>query len=100
MNKNTKLFSVISYITWIGWIIAFAMRDRDDKMVSHHVNQALVINIVETIGTVLIKIGGVFGVVGEIVDVAVLVFLIMGIVRACRLSDEPLPVIGDIKLVD
>ena len=100
MNKNTKLFSVISYITWIGWIIAFVMRDRDDKIVSHHVNQALVINIVETIGAVLIKFGGVFGIIGEIVDVAVLVFLIMGIVRACKLSDEPLPVIGDIKLVD
>ena len=100
MNKNTKLFSVISYVTWIGWIIAFVMRDRDNEMVSHHVNQALVINIIETIGTVLIKIGGVFGIIGEFVDIAVLVFLIMGIVRACKLSDEPLPVIGDIRLID
>ena len=37
--------------------------------------------------------------IGEIIDIAVLVFFIMGIVRAAKLSDEPLPIIGDIHLI-
>ena len=99
MNKNTKLFSVISYITWIGWIVAFVLSEKDDKLVRHHLNQALVINIIETVGTFLTRMGGLFAVIGEIVDIAVLVFLIMGIVRAAKLSDKPLPLIGDIHLI-
>ncbi|MBR1457595.1 MAG: hypothetical protein IJ594_10625 [Oscillospiraceae bacterium] len=99
MNKNTKLFSVISYITWIGWIAAFVLSEKDDKLVRHHLNQALVINIIETVGTFLTRMGGLFAVIGEIVDLAVLVFFIMGIVRAAKLSDEPLPLIGDIHLI-
>ena len=41
MYKNTKLCSVISYITWVGFIIAFLIRDQEDEMVKHHLNQAL-----------------------------------------------------------
>ena len=57
------------------------------------------INIIETVGTILIRLGGLFAVIGEIIDIAVLVFFIMGIVRAAKLSDEPLPIIGDIHLI-
>ena len=32
MNKNTKLFSIISYITWIGWLVAFFMSEKDDTI--------------------------------------------------------------------
>lgn len=99
MNKNTKLFSVISYITWIGWLVALFLSEKDDKLVRHHLNQALVINIIETVGGILIRMGGIFAVIGEIVDIAVLVLFIMGISRAAKLSDEPLPVIGDIHLI-
>ena len=100
MNKNSKLYAIISYITWIGWIIALVASDKDDQMVRHHLNQALVINLLETAGTILTRIGGLFGVIGEIVDIVVLVFVIMGIVRAFKLSDAPLPLIGDIHLIN
>ena len=99
MNQNTKLYSVISYITWIGWLVAFFLSEKDDKLVRHHLNQALVINLIETVGTLLIRMGGLFAVIGEIVDIAVLILFIMGISRAAKLSDEPLPVIGNIHLI-
>ena len=99
-NRHTKLFSVISYLTWFCWIAAFLLHDKDDKMARHHINQALVVNVLESIGTILSRMGGIIGVVGTIVDFAVLVFIIMGIYRAAKLSDEPLPFIGDIKLLD
>ena len=99
MNKNTKLYSVLSYITWIGWAEALFLSEKDDRLLRHHLNQALVINILETVGSILIRFGGLFAVIGEIVDIAVLVFFFMGIVRAARLSDEPLPILGGIHLI-
>lgn len=98
-NQNTKLYSVIAYITWIGFLAAFFLHDRNDRMVRHHLNQALVLNIVETVGGIIGRLGGPFGTIGGIIDLAVLILFIMGIVRAVNLSDEPLPLIGGIRLL-
>lgn len=98
-NRHTKLFSVISYLTWFCWIAAFLFHDKEDKMVRHHLNQALVVNVLESIGTILARRGGLLGLAGGLIDLSVLVFVIMGIYRAAKLSDEPLPLIGDIKLL-
>lgn len=100
MNKHTKLYSVISYITWIGWILALLLRDKDDAMVRHHLNQALILNIASLVCGLLTRIGGLFGTVGTLLDIAVFVLCIMGIVRAAKLSDEPLPVIGQYHLIN
>ena len=97
MDKNVRIYSVISYITWIGWIIAFVKHDKDDKIVRRHLNQALVLNVIETVSRGIDRIGGVFGTIGTVIDVACLVLFIMGIVRAAKQSDEPLPIIGDIN---
>ena len=100
MYKNTKLYSVLSYITWIGWLIALFLRDKDDPMVKHHLNQGLVLNIIELLASFLITRGGTVAVVGEIVDLGVLVLCIMGIVRAVKLSNKPLPIIGTVNLIN
>lgn len=99
MNKRSKLWSVLSYITWIGWLVAFFARDRGDTLVRRHINQALVLNLLASVGSFLTRLGGLFAIIGEIVDIAILVLSIMGIVRACKLSEEPLPLIGGIELL-
>lgn len=99
MNSNTKLYSIISYITWIGWIIALLLRDKNDEMVRHHLNQALVLNIIASIAGILGKIGGLFGVIGWVIGVACFVLSILGIIRAFKLSSDPLPVVGQIKIL-
>ncbi|MBR7188961.1 MAG: hypothetical protein IKD53_10450 [Clostridia bacterium] len=100
MKRHSRLYAIISYITWIGFLVALLARDKEDTLVRQHMNQALVINIIETIGTFLTRLGGIFAVIGEIVDIAVLIFVVMGIVRAARRSEEPLPIIGGIHLFD
>lgn len=99
MHKNSKLYAAISYITWVGFIISLLLRDKDDTLVRRHLNQALIINVIETIGGILIRVGGLFGVVGEIVDIACLVLFVMGIVRALKMSEEPLPLIGNFNMI-
>ena len=99
MYSHTKLYSVISYITWVGWIISFILHDRRDMLTRTHLNQALILNICETISNILGRFDGFLGWAGNIISVAVLILWIMGIVRAFKMSDEPLPLIGELKLL-
>ena len=99
MYRNTRLYAVISYITWFGFAAAFFLHDRGDHMVEHHLNQALLINILETIGAFLSRRHGITGMAGDIIELVCLVLFLMGLFRALKLSDEPLPLIGDIHLL-
>ena len=98
MNKHIKLYSVISYITWIGWIIAFVFGDRNDRVLKQHINQALALNIIGILVSAGNRIGGVIEYVSGLIALGCLILTIMGIWRAVHLSDEPLPVIGNFRL--
>ena len=98
MYKNSKLFAVLSYITWIGFVVSFLLRDRNDTLVRRHLNQALIINLIGTVGTILTRAGGILATGGSILGIACFVLSIMGIVRALRMSEEPLPYIGEYTL--
>lgn len=98
MNKHSKLFAVLSYITWVGFVVSFLMRDREDTLVRRHLNQALIINLIGTVGTFLTRLGGIMALAGNILGIACLVLSIMGIVRAAKMSEEPLPYIGEYTL--
>ena len=99
MYKNTKLFSVLSYITWICWLIAFALHKKDDRLTRHHLNQALVLNLLATVVNAVARMGGIIATVCSIADIGLIILTIIGIYRAYILSDEPLPITGDIHLI-
>ena len=97
--NNSKLWSVISYITWIGWIIAYIKGEKNDKLVLRHLNQALALNVLGSLAGLLSRWGGLFRFVGVALDIGCLVLLIMGLARAAKGSDQPLPVIGNVNLL-
>ncbi len=101
MKDNSKLFAIVSYITWIGWLIAFFARDKDSTLVKKHLNQALILNIISTIISIVTRASSSFilGAVCGLVSIGVLVFWIWGIVRAAQASEEPLPIIGGFELI-
>ena len=98
MEKN-KTAAIISYITWIGFIIAFCIADRSDRFTAHHLNQALVLNILSVVGGVLRVIPLIGNMAAGLVELVVLVFWVIGIYRAATGSMQPLPFIGDIHLI-
>ena len=98
MYRHSKLYAVVSYITWIGFIVALVGRDPADPLVRRHLNQALLINILETISRILGRFA-LFGPVTFILDLAALVFFFMGIIRALNMDSRPLPLIGEIELI-
>lgn len=99
MSINSKTAAVISYITWIGFIIALVIRDPSDRFTAHHMNQSLVLSIVGTLGGAIAIIPILGGMIAGIVSLAVFVFEVIGIYRAATGSMEPLPIIGDIHLI-
>ena len=99
MNGNNKTAAIVSYITWIGFLIALCIGDRSDRYVSHHLNQALVLNLLSIVGGVLEVIPVIGSIAAGIVSLGVLVFWVMGIYRAATGSTEPLPLVGDIHLI-
>ena len=98
MNTN-KIAAIAGYISWIGFLIAIIIGDRTDGYLNHHLNQALVINILSIFGGALTIIPILGSTVSWLVSVAVLAFLILGIYRAATDSTKPLPIIGDIHII-
>ncbi len=99
MNSNSKAASVAAYITWIGFLIAVIMRDPTDRFTAHHMNQALVLNIISIIAGALNIIPIIGNIAGFVIGIAVFVLDIMGIARAASGSMEPLPFIGNFHLI-
>ena len=97
MNKN--IIVAVSYITWIGFIIALVKGDRSDRFIAHHMNQALVINLAGIAGGVLTVIPVLGAMAAGIISTATIVFDIMGVITAYRGSMDPLPLIGDIHIL-
>ncbi len=96
---GNKVLAVVTYITWIGWLVALLARDKDDELVKQHLNQALVLNLISTVLSLITNIGGVIAMIAGFASLAVFVFVIWGIVRAVKGSAEPLPLIGELILI-
>ncbi len=79
---NSKTAKILSYITWVGWLVSFLSGDKEnDPGLKQHLNQALICNI-----AAIIPIG--------ITQLAAAIFGIWGLIKAISDDDEPLPLIG------
>lgn len=99
MNNNSKTAAVLSYITWVGFLIALIMRDPTDRFTAHHMNQALVLNVIGLVASALNIIPIIGNIAAAVIGVGVFVLDIMGIARAASGSMEPLPFIGNLHWI-
>ena len=99
MNQKSNLAAVIAYITWIGFFIALVIGDKNDDFTRMHLNQALVLNIAGIAAGAIAIIPLIGTMIGGILEIAVFVLDIMGIIRAATWRMDPLPFIGDIRLI-
>ena len=99
MNSNSKAASIAAYITWVGFLIALIVRDPADRFTAHHMNQALVLNVIGIAAGALNIIPIIGNIAGLVIGVGVFVMDIMGIARAASGSMEPLPFISNFRLI-
>lgn len=99
---NKKVTGIVSYITIIGWIIAYLAGDKEGA--KFHLNQSLVINLASLINAwVLGAILGIIPFIGPIVSwiisILILVLWILGLVAAIKEEQKEVPVLGQIKIL-
>lgn len=97
---NSKTLAMISYITIIGWLVAFFQtRENRAPLVKFHLEQALGLFIVGFLWSValriLIAIMPVLASASTVLSMLPLVFMVMGIINASKEEFKPLPIFGD-----
>ncbi|MGJ1197126.1 DUF4870 domain-containing protein [Sphingobacterium spiritivorum] len=98
---DRKTIAIISYITIIGWLIAyFQYKDKTkDAFVSYHLKQSLGITIISILlGLVLniVVIAVPALAVLTYANIFILILWILGIVNAVKEEMKPVPVVGTI----
>lgn len=99
MNINKNLIAAVAYITWIGFFFAYVMGDKSDPFIRHHLNQALVVDLMGLIGGVFAVIPILGALIAGVVNIAGFILDIMGAVSAYQGSTASLPFVGDIHII-
>ena len=93
LPSNAKLFSILAYIS-VLWLLGLLITpEKTSPFVKNHVNNGIVLCIT---GAILACIPF----IGWIAEIAVVIFMVMGIIAAAKTQYFTIPVIGDkIKIV-
>lgn len=92
---SEKAFAILSYFG-ILWLIGLLKEpEKDVPYVKNHVNNGIILCIVNIAAAVLNVIPVVGTIVYGVVGLAAFVFAIIGIVKACQNTTYTIPLIGD-----
>ena len=92
---DTKLTSIVAYISWIGLIIAFVAGDKEGA--KFHINQALVIMLFSLVS--LLSFIPIVGILTGIWSIFMVVCWIHGLVAAIKQEEKEVPLIGKIRIL-
>ena len=91
-SSNAQLIAIISYLAFIGWIIAFVLYQNDkSELAIYHLRQSLGINILGLLGWGLFWIPF----IGWLAGIFLFVLWIMGLISAAQGETKPVPLVGD-----
>lgn len=93
---DKKLTGIFAYIGIIFWLIAYLAGDKEGA--KFHLNQGLLLILISIANSILSVIP-IISVVSWFISIALLVFMIMGIIAAAKDEEKPLPVIGGIRIL-
>ena len=95
---NNKTLSILSYVTLIGWLIAYFLgKDKADALLKYHLKQSLGLAIVSILLSIVLNV--IASIVPALsflsmVGLVMLVFWILGIINAANGALKPIPVFG------
>jgi uncharacterized membrane protein len=98
-GMDGKTIAIISYFTWIGWIIAFVMfNSNKSQLAAYHIRQSLALMIlgiiVYIIQIMLIFIPFLGWAIAALLWIGLVVLWVLGLVAAINGEEKPMPVIG------
>tara|TARA_R110002073_G_scaffold4213_1_gene27891 strand:- start:30912 stop:31238 length:327 start_codon:yes stop_codon:yes gene_type:complete len=90
-----KTIAIISYITWIGTLIAFIMNnEKKNTFASFHIRQMVGLSLLSIVNSFVVYrfIGyGAFSIIG----IGILVLWVMGLIGAVQGEERKIPLLGD-----
>ena len=93
--KEGKTAAIISYLWWVGLIIAFLMNNsKKNSFVSFHIRQSLGLLVLLTIMNLLEHYLG-LGLISWIVELALLVLWVIALIGAIKGEEKRVPLLGD-----
>ena len=101
MDKKTT--SWVSYLTFVGWIVAFCAGDKEGA--KFYLNQSLVIwlgVLCSYVASAIVFIplfGWLIFIAIAVLDIFLFVVWIMGLINAINQEEKDLPLIGAIKIL-
>ena len=94
-KNNPKVICIISYLTIIGWLLAYVLNDQGSPLASFHLRQSLGIYLVFLVSSMLMWIPILGWIVGALVFLFGLALWILGISNAFKEKMEVVPVLGN-----
>lgn len=101
---NKKMTGIVSYLTLIGWLVAYFAGDREGA--KRDLNQALVLAVAGVALSIVSRVLGWIPLVGWLISVvcglagvAVFLLAVLGIVNVLQDKDVPLPLVGGIEVL-
>jgi len=98
-GTDPKTIAIVSYMTWIGWIIAFVMYNSNkSQLAAYHLRQSLALMIlgilVYIIQIMLIFIPFLGWAIALLLWIGLIVLWVLGLIAAINGEQKPMPVIG------
>lgn len=95
---DKKATGIIAYLTIFGWFVAYFAGDRENA--KFHLNQGLVVDLAFLAISLIAGIPiGIVRLLAGLLDIAVFVFCIMGIIYAAQDEEKEIPLLGSFKIL-
>lgn len=92
-SQNAQLIAIISYLSFVGWIIAFIIYQNDkSELAIFHLRQSLGILITAMVGVFIFWIP----IIGWLCAIFMFVIWLMGLIYAAQGEMRTVPVLGDL----
>jgi uncharacterized membrane protein len=99
---DKKVLSIVSYVTIIGWIVAFIkykeLPKNDQGLVVFHLRQSFGLSVlglaVGIVGSILASLIPFLGILMSIIGLAFLALMVIGILNSSQEAQKTLPVVG------
>ena len=100
-GMDGKTIAVISYLTWIGWIIAFVMfNSNKSQLAAYHIRQSLALMLLGIlcyiVQLMLLFIPFVGWAIIFLLWIGLVVLWVLGLIAAVNGQEKPVPVIGNL----
>jgi len=92
-----KTIAIISYITWVGLIIAFVMNsDKKNDFAKFHIRQSLILMIAMLFIWIVMMFPYIGWFIGWLLGIVLFVLWILGLVAAVNGEKKEVPILGSL----